>query len=139
MFFFQKKKKKNPKNAFPTGFADQTGGPNAPNTKLNIPLPARASWENGYKAAVQRAVDGAKAFGAQALVVSLGLDTYKDDPVVSPYGGFQLDAPDYFQIASVLGSCSLPTVVVQEGGYNFENIPSLVEEFMKGLDQSLKL
>ena len=85
------------------GYADQTGGPEAANTKLNIPLPPHSAYQPEYHAAVSKAILAAQAFQAQALVVSMGLDTYANDPVAAPGAGFRVEIGDYERIGRVLG------------------------------------
>eukprot|EP00053_Salpingoeca_punica_P012114 m.108271 g.108271 ORF g.108271 m.108271 type:complete len:367 (+) comp15861_c0_seq2:269-1369(+) len=121
---------------YTSGFPEQTGGPNAPNGVLNICLQPKATWAQHYHSALEQAVNAAKAFGAEALVVSLGLDTYKEDPVISPAAGFLIDVPDYREMGRTLGALALPTVVVQEGGYNIETVPRLVEQLLRGLQEA---
>jgi acetoin utilization deacetylase AcuC-like enzyme len=58
----------------------------------------------------QRAI---ASFGAQALVVSLGVDTFARDPVA----GFGLRSEDFLRIGEDLAGAGLPTVFVFEGGY----------------------
>ena len=56
-------------------------------------------------------------FGADALVVSLGVDTAAEDP-----DRFQLVAGDFTRIGAAIGALALPTLVVQEGGYDLDVI-----------------
>ncbi len=58
-------------------------------------------------------MQGIQNFGAQALVVSLGLDTFVGDPI----SGFQLTSSDYLQVGADLAQAGLPTVFIFEGGY----------------------
>jgi acetoin utilization deacetylase AcuC-like enzyme len=60
-----------------------------------------------------QALHGIAAFRAQALVVSLGVDTFAGDPVA----GFGLQSPDYLRVGEDLADAGLPTVFVFEGGY----------------------
>lgn len=59
------------------------------------------------------AVLGIAAFAPEALVVSLGLDTFAGDPIA----GFTLQSADYLRIGDDLARVGLPTVFVFEGGY----------------------
>jgi acetoin utilization deacetylase AcuC-like enzyme len=54
-----------------------------------------------------------RAFGAQALVVPLGVDTFAGDPI----SGFELRSADYLQVGQDIASARLPTVFTFEGGY----------------------
>ncbi len=71
-------------------------------------------------------------FGASALVVSLGLDTLQNDPVTFPQSRAALQLDDFRKMGRVLLGMNLPTVVVQEGGYLMDQVPSAVLSFFDG-------
>jgi acetoin utilization deacetylase AcuC-like enzyme len=54
-----------------------------------------------------------RRFSPDALVVSLGVDTFEADPI----SGFKLKTHDYPRIGAALAGLGRPTVLVQEGGY----------------------
>lgn len=56
--------------------------------------------------------------GAEALVVSLGLDTFVGDPI----SGFCLQSTDYLRLGERLARVGLPTVLVLEGGYAVDGL-----------------
>jgi acetoin utilization deacetylase AcuC-like enzyme len=93
---------------------------------LNLPL-APGSRDIPWLAAVERAAELADP--AKALVVALGVDAAEGDPEspleVSPAG--------YREAGRILGRLGLPTVVVQEGGYDLATIGPLVVETLAGL------
>jgi acetoin utilization deacetylase AcuC-like enzyme len=122
-----------PEYPFTSGFADQTGGPLAPLSTLNIPLPKGTDWQS-YAVALRRAIDGAIAFGAQALVVSLGLDTIAGDPVAYKEARFELLPPDFAPMGNLLlrEDLQVPTIVLQEGGYVLSAVPQGVAAFLTG-------
>jgi acetoin utilization deacetylase AcuC-like enzyme len=66
-----------------------------------------------WRDALKQALQGVQAFGAQALVVSLGMDTFEGDPI----SGFKLRTEDYLRVGEDLARAGLPTVFVFEGGY----------------------
>ena len=51
-------------------------------------------------------------------MVSLGVDTYKDDPISQ----FKLDSPDYLRMGERIAALGLPTLFIMEGGYAVEAI-----------------
>ncbi len=53
------------------------------------------------------------AHGAEALVVSLGVDTFEGDPIA----GFRLASSDYLRVGEEIARCGLPALFVFEGGY----------------------
>ena len=58
------------------------------------------------------------AFGPDALVVSLGVDTYKDDPISS----FKLESEHYLRVGERIARLKKPTVYLMEGGYAIDAI-----------------
>jgi acetoin utilization deacetylase AcuC-like enzyme len=103
------------------GFAGESDAAN-----LNLPL-APGTGDDGWLAAVREAT--AFASGARALVVALGVDAAAGDPE-SP---LEVTADGYREAGRVLGGLALPTVVVQEGGYDLAKIGPLVVETLAGL------
>ncbi len=97
---------------FYLGYADERGGAAGLGFNHNLPLP-RGTGFAVWRAALGQALQGIARFGADALVVSLGLDTFDGDPVA----GFTLQSADYLQVGADLAAAGLPTVFVFEGGY----------------------
>jgi len=93
---------------------------------LNVPL-APGTGDDGWLAAVARAAEFAA--GARALVVALGVDAAAGDPE-SP---LQVTAASYGEAGRILGGLGIPTVVVQEGGYDLATIGELVVATLDGL------
>jgi len=117
---------------FNAGFSNQIGGPQALGATFNIPLPGGSGWLE-YKAALLRVVHAVKDFGANALVVSLGLDTLRGDPVAFPRSRFNILPEDCVEMGDILlDSLGLPTIVVQEGGYELSLVPDAVTNFLRG-------
>src|SRR5262249_52883288 len=98
------------------GFAAENDAGN-----LNLPL-APGTGDEGWLAAVGEAA----AFAAEAssLVVALGVDAAAGDPE-SP---LTVSAAGYREAGRMLGALGLPTVIVQEGGYDLESLGALVVE-----------
>ena len=94
------------------GYADEAGAGAGVGANLNLPLP-RGTGFGRWREALALALRGIADFGAQALVVSLGVDTFEGDPI----SGFGLQSPDYLRVGEDLGAAGLPTVFVFEGGY----------------------
>ena len=94
---------------------------------LNLPL-APGTGDEGWLAAVRDAA--AFAAPAKALVIALGVDAAAADPE-SP---LEVSAAGYCEAGRILGELGLPTVVVQEGGYNLETIGTLVVETLLGFE-----
>ncbi len=94
---------------------------------LNLPLP-KGTGDNAYLVALDQALATVRSFGADLLFVALGLDGYEKDP----FEGFKITTPGFGRIARGLGEMGLPTVIVQEGGYNCEDLGANVASFLAG-------
>lgn len=99
------------------GYLEETGAGLGEGFNVNLPLPRGAegtAWCRALELALQRV----QAFKADALVVSLGVDTYEGDPI----SGFRLTSDDFLRVGSRLGRLAMPTVLVFEGGYAVDDI-----------------
>ena len=103
-----------PRTEYPfyLGHADEVGEVAGHGFNLNLPLPAGSSKAVLF-AALATACEKIKQFGADALVVSLGLDTFEDDPIST----FALKSSDFIELGAVLKKLGLATVFILEGGY----------------------
>jgi acetoin utilization deacetylase AcuC-like enzyme len=108
-----------PRTEYPffLGHADETGVDAGLGTNFNLPLPRGTDYA-AWSAALETALAAITRFGAEALVVSLGLDTFGGDPI----SGFQLTTDDYLRMGERLKRVDLPTVLVFEGGYATRDI-----------------
>jgi acetoin utilization deacetylase AcuC-like enzyme len=97
---------------FYLGHADERGEGDGFGYNLNLPLPAGTAFA-AWHAALGEALHRVKEFGADALVIALGVDTYEGDPI----SRFRLASDDYFQLGHDLAGAGLPTVFTLEGGY----------------------
>jgi len=119
-----------PNFAYPyfSGFAEETGeGPGA-GCNRNYPLPEDVDG-GAYRAALERALARIVRFGAEVLVVALGLDTARKDPT----GTWTLEPDDFAANGRLLASLGLPVLVVQEGGYRVRNMGVNARHFFTGL------
>jgi len=105
------------------GFAGETGA----GSNRNLPL-APGSGDEAWLDAIGELA--AWASQASALVVSLGVDAAAGDPE-SP---LQASATGYREAGRILGGLGVPTVVVQEGGYDLAAIGPLVRETLLGIE-----
>ena len=103
-----------PRTEYPfyLGHAEETGTGAGAGANLNIPLPRGTHFERWFEA-LEHALQAITRFGADALVVSLGVDTFEGDPI----SGFTLTSADYLRVGERLAAAGLPTVLVFEGGY----------------------
>jgi acetoin utilization deacetylase AcuC-like enzyme len=101
------------------GHADERGQGEGLGFNLNLPM-AHHSSESVFFDQLDIAVRALQDFKPGALVLPLGFDTYVNDPqslvAVSTEG--------FARMARILAQLRLPTVIVQEGGYD---LPSLAD------------
>ncbi|MDF2969127.1 MAG: histone deacetylase family protein [Nocardioidaceae bacterium] len=109
------------------GFAEETGRGDGEGATLNLPLPP-GTGDEPWLAAVDRLAGWVSDLGADALVVSLGVDAAVDDPE-SP---LLVTADAYHGAGARLAALGLPTVVVQEGGYHLPSLGGLVAAYLAG-------
>lgn len=116
-----------------SGFADQVGEGDGEGTTLNLPLPRGMGWTE-YRKALKRALAAIKEFGAEAIIVSLGLDTHINDPVQEKAtAGMRLTSEDYFDMGKLLAGAEVRLCFVQEGGYQVHVAGALVAQVLKGV------
>ncbi len=99
------------------GYADETGAGAGEGCNVNYPMPWGTAWET-YGAALADGITKIRDFGPDVLVVSLGVDTFKEDPI----SRFKLESEDYLKIGEQIAALDLPTHFVMEGGYAVEAI-----------------
>ncbi len=122
----------NPQFAYPyfSGFSDEHGEGEGRGYNVNFPQGEHLTPQ-GYKAILGRALRNIIGFQPVFFVVSLGLDTAKGDPT----GTWALQSKDFHEIGRMIGQLGLPTLVVQEGGYNTRNLGINARNFFSGLYQ----
>ncbi len=115
------------------GFADEAGAGAGAGANRNVPL-APGTGDEGWTAAVAQLAEWAVDGQARALVVALGVDAAGGDPE-SP---LTVTGAGFRAAGQTLGALGLPTVVVQEGGYDLDAIGALVCEFLTGLEEGAR-
>jgi acetoin utilization deacetylase AcuC-like enzyme len=108
------------------GVETEVGSADGAGANRNLPLPP-GTGDEGWLAAVETLVRWVD--GVDALVVALGVDAAASDPN-SP---LVVTAEGYRRAGMRLEGLGLPTVVVQEGGYDLATIGPLVCAFLEGL------
>ena len=125
--------------AFPPdgGLSDETGGPEAPGSNINIPLPA-GSGAGAYMAAFDQIIEPAlDAFAPDLIIVSSGYDAGGWDPLAR----MMLHSKAYAEMtarmmAAAERHCAGRLVVLHEGGYDVAMGPFLglaVVETLSGI------
>jgi acetoin utilization deacetylase AcuC-like enzyme len=116
---------------FLLGYADERGQGPGQGCNVNLPLPKGASWP-AYRTALETGLAAIARRGADVLIVSLGVDTYKDDPV----SAFKLESDDFTRIGHSIGALRKPTLFVMEGGYALEALGANVVNVLQGFAQT---
>lgn len=99
------------------GHAHERGEGAGRGYNLNLPLP-RGTSDDDYLKTMETAFAHIRAFGADVLVVALGLDAYENDPLK----GLAVTTPGYARIGATIAKLGLPVLFVQEGGYLSEEL-----------------
>lgn len=122
-----------PRQEYPyfLGHADETGSGAGEGCNVNYPLP----WETGFDLWSQALEDACKKIADWApdlLLVSLGVDTFKGDPI----SRFRLESEDFRRYGARLGQLGLPTLFVMEGGYAVEEVGHNVVNVLEGFEDA---
>lgn len=122
-----------PAQEFPyfIGYADETGRGTGQGYTRNLPLPWGTPFDR-WLAALDRGLDEARQHGCEALVVSLGVDTFAGDPI----SHFCLTTDDYPTIGARLAGLDVPTVLVMEGGYAVDALGRNVAGVLDGFEDA---
>ena len=108
-----------PRVAFPyfTGYAEEIGKDAGTGTTFNYPLPPGTQFE-AWCDKLKESLTKIDQFGAEVLVVSLGVDTFENDPI----SFFKLQSDDFLSIGKLIANLTLPTLFVMEGGYDIKEL-----------------
>ncbi|HEY8613146.1 MAG TPA: histone deacetylase family protein, partial [Roseomonas sp.] len=107
------------------GHAAETGAGDGAGFNLNLPQPmgtADAAWLEAVAAGIARI----RAFGAEALVVSLGFDASEQEPLAA----LRVTEDGFARAGAAIAALGLPTAIIQEGGYNPDVIGGLLARFL---------
>lgn len=110
-----------------TGFKNEIGLNDGEGKNMNFPLP-KGTNDKLYQKTLEQALKRIQKFNPKYLIVPLGLDTHRDDPI----GGFKLTTNYYTIMAKTINSLKLSTLIIQEGGYNTKLLGDNVVAFLKG-------
>lgn len=120
-----------PANFYPFfwGYADEVGIGDGKGANLNLALPLGAG-DDDFLAALDVGLMKVRDFGAQAIVVALGLDAFEGDP----FAGLKVTETGFRKIAGSLARLDLPSVLVQEGGYLCPELGRNLVAFLEGFE-----
>lgn len=120
-----------PENFYPvvTGFAEEAGADAGLGFNLNLPMPL-GSPERVFFETLEQALAAVKAFKPEALVLALGFDVDQDDPQAAA----GVTTEGFARLGRAIAQLNLPTVIVQEGGYNLSKLEANTTSFFGGFE-----
>lgn len=120
-----------PEAEFPffLGYEDERGEGAGEGFNINYPLAAGSAWDR-WSEALELACVEIERYDADVIVVSLGVDTFKNDPISQ----FKLDSPDYLRMGERIAGLGKPTLFVMEGGYAVEEIGINAVNVLEGFE-----
>jgi acetoin utilization deacetylase AcuC-like enzyme len=113
------------------GHAHERGEGAGLGCNLNLP-PQRGTGDDDYLAALDTGLERIAAFGADVVVVALGLDAHEADPLK----GLAVTTKGFARIGAALAGLGLPLLLVQEGGYLSEALGRNLTNLLNGIRSS---
>lgn len=122
-----------PEDAFPhfLGYKDEKGRGKGEGFNFNFPMPPGTNYDV-WGAALENACRKIKSYKPDVLIVSLGVDTFKDDPI----SFFKLNSQDFKTYGARIAKLKLPTLFVMEGGYAIEAIGINTVNVLEGFEDA---
>ncbi|SEO27791.1 Acetoin utilization deacetylase AcuC [Duganella sp. CF517] len=123
-----------PRSEYPfyLGHADERGEGAGQGFNMNLPLAAGSSVKAWFTA-LETACIRIGGYAPDALVVSLGVDTFAGDPL----SRFALQSADYLKVGERLAYLNLPTAFIFEGGYAVKELGTNVVNVLEGYETAL--
>ncbi len=111
------------------GYADEVGEGPGRGANFNQPLPA-GTGDGEYLNALDRALDGIARTRGSIVVVSLGFDTFGQDPI----GTFALTTAVYHEVGRRVAALGRRLVILQEGGYHRPSLGENARAWLRGAE-----
>jgi len=120
-----------PMDAFPhfLGHGDETGIGKGDGFTINYPLPPNTDFAT-WRAALTKALKQVTDYAPDALIISLGVDTFETDPI----SFFKLKSDDFTTYGADIAQVNLPTLFVMEGGYDIAEIGINTVNVLRGFE-----
>jgi acetoin utilization deacetylase AcuC-like enzyme len=119
-----------------TGSAQEIGSGQGLGYTMNIPLLSTSTTDTIYLDSLNHALQDERVvrFNADIVIVSLGLDTWHEDPIAGMKG---LQDPNTYKAIGALikssnGTKNRPVLFVQEGGYTIDKLGQLAVNVLNG-------
>ena len=125
-----------PDYPFFTGSAQETGQGAGEGYNINVPLDPVTTTDSIYLENLERVLNNQNVidFNADIVVVSMGLDTWFEDPIAGMKG--LQDMNTYKKMGALVKTCTgtkhRPVLFVQEGGYTVEKLGNLAGSVLQG-------
>ncbi len=113
------------------GQAHERGAGDGLGYNLNLPL-ERGTPDEAYLATLDLALRRIRAFGADVVVVALGLDAFVDDP----FKGLAVTTAGFGRIGAAIAGLGVPCLFVQEGGYLCDELGENLTSVLNGYEAS---
>lgn len=122
-----------PEDAFPhfLGYQDEIGEAAGDGYNFNFPMPPGTPFDP-WRDALRHAMDRITLYDPDALVISLGTDTFEKDPI----SFFKLKSDDFYTYGGDLAALNLPSLFVMEGGYAIDEIGINAINVLKGFEDA---
>ena len=109
------------------GYPEEHGRGAGEGANLNLCL-ERGTGDDGFIAALDAGMAALTDWGADTLVLALGLDAFEGDP----FAGLAVTTPGFARIGRAVAALGLPTVIVQEGGYVCPELGDNLQAVLRG-------
>jgi acetoin utilization deacetylase AcuC-like enzyme len=122
-----------PMDAFPhfLGHADEVGAGKGKGFTINYPLPPKTDFPT-WRAALSKALANIEDYAPDALIISLGVDTFESDPI----SFFKLQSEDFTTYGADIAALNLPTLFLMEGGYDIAEIGVNAVNVLQGFEDA---
>jgi len=120
-----------PADAFPhfLGYSDEKGEGAGAGYNFNYPMKPGTEFVQ-WRTALLDALKQVKEFKPDALIISLGVDTFEHDPI----SFFKLKSDDFTSYGADIAKLGIPTLFVMEGGYDIGEIGLNTVNVLQGFD-----
>jgi acetoin utilization deacetylase AcuC-like enzyme len=115
------------------GHAGEKGTGKGQGYNINFPLPQGTIADKWFDV-LAASLESIRSYRPEALVISLGVDTYENDPI----SYFKLKTEDYLRLGERLATLEVPTLFVMEGGYNVDMIGVNVTNVLQAFESSTR-
>ncbi|QIE55590.1 histone deacetylase family protein [Pikeienuella piscinae] len=109
------------------GHAQERGEGPGLGANFNLPL-ERGTGDETYLEVLAAALTRIRSFGADVLVVGLGLDAHVNDP----FKGLAVSTSGFARITAAIRGAGLPMLLVQEGGYLSDDLGANLTSALEG-------